>query len=84
MKKTFVSLVLLICFVVPAFATQFIEIGSNDTEAVFIDKDSIESRDDHFAVWVKIAPLGENKKGLEAQYKTTVSHALAFSPSILN
>jgi hypothetical protein len=37
----------------------------------------IESRGDHFAVWVKIAPLGESKKGLEAQYETTVSHALA-------
>ena len=77
MKKPFVSFLLLICFAVPAVATQFVEIGSNDAEAVFIDKDSIESRGDHFVVWVKIAPLGERKKELEAQYKTTVSHALA-------
>jgi len=76
-KKSLLSVVLLICFTVPAFATQFVEIGQDETHEIYVDIDSIESRDDHMVVWVKIVPIGEQKIEVETQYETAVSHALA-------
>ena len=77
MKKSLLSVVLLICFTVPAFGAQFVEIGKDETHEVYVDIDSIESRDDHIVVWVKIVPHGEQKIEVETQYETAVSHALA-------
>lgn len=83
MKKVLFCFVLVLSFVLPANAENFVEIMDNENVLIYIDVDSVEQRtsdgNDYIVAWLKFIPRGEDlERVLKFFQLTSVGHMSEF------
>lgn len=80
MKKILVTLFLLLCLCVPAYATNFVSVIKEGHYLAYVDVDSIESRkthsDEYLVAWIKFVYLGDYAKEESRKYMRPVDYEL--------
>lgn len=71
MKKIALVLLLLFYMCVPAYAVNFVEIGEGKLDIIYVDIDSVQTRDGYVVAWSKWIP-----KSGTSQHNKKVTHTL--------
>lgn len=78
MRKTALLLVLMLCLGSTAWAVDFVKINDGSTSIVYVDRDSMQTRDGYVVAWVKWIPMGSSAQELKKIFKKEISHYLNF------
>jgi len=74
MKKIFLALFLMLLMHQSASAANYVQIPHHTGVAIYLDVDSIDIRDDHVRVWLKLVPGADSIEGLRRATHPEVSY----------